>query len=142
MFSNCKSCYFHAKFTHCMADKIQTCNLPLACNLLYYYTRLSDASILNLSSSHIILNIIWGPERIQIKELYTTKIYNFSKYTTFILILSSSEVVYKIWVLTLKNQTKFLLTKWFQIKKLLTIKFHNWLLFMTLILIDSSSEVV
>ena len=38
------------------ADRIQTHNLPLRCNLLYYYITLSLVSILHFLSQYIILN--------------------------------------------------------------------------------------
>ena len=41
--------------------------------------------------------LVWDPKRIQIKKLSTTKFHNFSRSTTFILEVSSSEIVYKIW---------------------------------------------
>ena len=47
--------------------------------------------------------IIWGPKLIQIKKLSTTKFYNFSRSTTFILVVSPSEVTYQIWISNLRN---------------------------------------
>ena len=41
--------------------------------------------------------LVWGPKRIQIKKLSTTKFHNFSRSTTFVLEVSSSEIVYEIW---------------------------------------------
>jgi hypothetical protein len=37
------------------------------------------------------------------KKLSTTKFHNISRSTTFILVISPSEVVYKIWILNLRN---------------------------------------
>jgi hypothetical protein len=59
------------------------------------------------------------------KILSTIKLQNFSRSTTFILIVSSSEVVYKIWILNLKTSNIFSMTRWFEIGKLSIIKFHN-----------------
>jgi len=47
--------------------------------------------------------IIWGPKWFQIKKLLTTKFYNFLGSTIFIYGVSPSEVVYKIWILNLRN---------------------------------------
>ena len=54
---------------------------------------------------------IWDPKRIQMKKLSTTKFYNFSRSTTFILIVSPSEVVYKIWISNLRNSNVVFLDK-------------------------------
>ena len=40
---------------------------------------------------------VWDHKRIQIKKLSTTKFHNFSRSTTFVLEVSSSEIVYEIW---------------------------------------------
>ena len=47
--------------------------------------------------------IVWGPKLIQMKKLSTTKFYNFLRFTTFILVVSPSEVTYKIWISNLRN---------------------------------------
>jgi len=41
--------------------------------------------------------LVWDPKRIQIKKLSTSKFHNFSRSTTFVLEVSSSEIVYEIW---------------------------------------------
>ena len=46
---------------------------------------------------------IWDHKRIQIKKLSTTKLYNFSRSTTFIFVVSPSEIIYKIWISKLTN---------------------------------------
>ena len=46
---------------------------------------------------------IRDPKRIQMKKLSTTKFYNFLRSTTFILVVSPSEVVCKIWISNLRN---------------------------------------
>jgi len=48
-----------------------------------------------LCSSNFEISI-WVPKRIQMKKLSTRNFYNFSRSTTFILVVSPSEVVYKI----------------------------------------------
>jgi hypothetical protein len=47
---------------------------------------------------------IWDYKRIQIKRLSSTKFYNFSRFTTFVLVKSPSEVKWKIWI---SNMRKF-----------------------------------
>ena len=46
---------------------------------------------------------IWDPKRIQMKKLSTTKFYNFSRSTTFILVFTLSEVVYQVWISNFRN---------------------------------------
>ena len=40
--------------------------------------------------------VVWGPKRMQIKKLSTIKFHNFSRSTTFILVVSPSKIVYKM----------------------------------------------
>ena len=47
--------------------------------------------------------IVWGPKLIQMKKLSTIKFYNFSRSTTFILVVSPSEAIYKICILNWRN---------------------------------------
>ena len=53
---------------------------------------------------------IWDPKRIQIKTLSTTKFYNFSRSTTLVLVVSPSEVVWKIQILNLENSEVIILS--------------------------------
>ena len=71
------------------------------------------------------------------KKLPTTKLFNFSRSTTFIFVVFPSEVVYKIWI-----QTQFCMTRWFQIKKLPATIFHNFSRSTEFILVVFPSEVV
>jgi cytochrome c-type biogenesis protein CcmE len=51
--------------------------------------------------------IIWGTKWIQLKMLSTIELHNFSRYTTSILIFSTSEAVYKIWISNLNTSHEF-----------------------------------
>ena len=66
--------------------------------------------------------IIWGPKLIQMKKLSTTKFYDFLRSTTFILIVSPSEVTYKIWISNLKNSNVVLHDKMISNKKVINYK--------------------
>ena len=62
----------------------------------------------SISVPHILYKtehklIVWGPKLIQMKKLSTIKFYNFSRSTIFILVVSPSEVTYKIWISNLRN---------------------------------------
>ena len=46
---------------------------------------------------------IWDPRQIQMKKLSTIKFYNLLRSRTFILVVSPSKVVYKIWISNLRN---------------------------------------
>ena len=73
---------------------------PHGLNSLYNYTTASYMSRFVLVS-HILYSIecklfVWDPKWIQIKKLSTIIFYRLLRFTTFILIVSPSEVVYKI----------------------------------------------
>jgi hypothetical protein len=72
----------------------------------------------------------------------TIKLHNFLRFASSILIVSTSEVVYKIWISNLKSHTKFSMIRWFQIKKLSIKKFHYISRPTTFILVVFPSEVV
>jgi hypothetical protein len=55
--------------------------------------------------------IIWGHKWFQLKMLSTIKLHNFSRFTTSILIVSTSETVYIIWISNLKTSHKFFYDK-------------------------------
>ena len=78
----------------------------------------------------------------QIKKLSTKKFYKFSRSTTFILVVYPSEIVYKIWILNLKNSNVVFDNKMISNKKLSTTKFSNFLRSTTFILAVSTSEIV
>jgi hypothetical protein len=56
------------------------------------------------------------------KKLSTTKLYNFSRSTTFILVVSPSKVVYKIWISNLRNSKVVFLDKMFSNKEVVDYK--------------------
>ena len=66
--------------------------------------------------------IVWGLKRIQINKLSTIKFHNFSRSTTFILIVSPSEVVYKIWISNLRNSNVVFVDKMISNKKVVDYK--------------------
>jgi hypothetical protein len=76
------------------------------------------------------------------KKMSTIKLHKFSRSTTFVLIVSSSKVVYKIWISNLKTSNIFFYDKMISNKKLSIIKFHNILTPTTSILVVFPSEVV
>jgi hypothetical protein len=86
--------------------------------------------------------IIWGTKWIHLKMWPTIKLHNFSKSTSYILIVSTSEAANKIWILDLKTSHDFSMIRWFQIKNLSITKFHYILRPTTFILVVFPSEVV
>jgi hypothetical protein len=58
----------------------------------------------------------------QIKKLSTIKFHNFLGSTTFILVVSPSEVVYKIWISNLRNSNKVFLDKMISNQKIVNYK--------------------
>jgi hypothetical protein len=59
--------------------------------------------VLILCHSSFEMNI-WDPKRIQMKKFSTTKFYNFLRSTTMVLVISQSEVIWRIWI---SNVRKF-----------------------------------
>jgi len=59
--------------------------------------------------------------------LSTTKFNNFLRSTNFVLVISPSEVVWKIRISNVRKFTWLFLDRWFQMKKSSTIKLHNFL---------------
>ena len=60
------------------------------------------------------------------EKLSTKKFHNFSRSTTFILIVSPFEVIWKIYISNLRNSNVVFLDKMISNKKLSTIKFYNF----------------
>jgi hypothetical protein len=98
---------FHAKNARCghrrlnpwsPASRLQPLTTPLASRLC-----LNEIFVLGILCLFDFEMSIWDSKRIQMKNLSTTKFYNFSISTTFILVVSPSEVVYKIWISNLRN---------------------------------------
>jgi hypothetical protein len=69
------------------------------------------------------------------KSLSTTKLYNVLRSTTFILAISSSEIIYKIWISNFNTSNIFLYDKIISNKKVFNYKVHNILRPTTFILI-------
>jgi len=94
--------HFFTMVSHFASAGFRTHDLSLARKLLYHCTSRSLVSTFILYKTEHKL-IIWGPKLIPMKKLSTTKFYNFSRSTTFILLVSPSEVTYKIWISNLRN---------------------------------------
>jgi len=96
-----------------------------------YYTKLS------------INWLCWGPKKIKIKKLSTTKFYNFFEICNFH--FDSFNIRGHLRNLNFqfeKFKLSFLLIRWFQIKKLSTTKFYNFSGSATLILVVSPTEIL
>jgi hypothetical protein len=108
------SSLFWIKFT-CFMNEIRIRNLSLAYTLLYNYTTTSIVSILCFYFSCTITNesnlIIWGTKWIHLKMSPTINLHNFLRSTSSILIVSSSDAVYKIWISNLKTSHEFFYDK-------------------------------
>jgi hypothetical protein len=83
-------------------------------------------------SQHLV---VWGPKWIQIKKLSTIEFFNFSRSTIFILVVSPSEAVYKIWISNGRNSKAVFYDKMILNKKLSTTKFHNFLRSITFVFV-------
>jgi hypothetical protein len=66
--------------------------------------------------------IVWDLKWIQIKKLSTTKLHNFSRSTTFVLVISPSKVVRKNQILNLRNSNIVFLDKMTLNKKVVNYK--------------------
>jgi hypothetical protein len=82
--------------------------------------------MLRFPSPHIIINkcklVVLGTKWIQTIMLSTTKLYNFLRSTTFILIISSPEVVYKNLISNLKTSNEFSYGKMISNQKVVNYK--------------------
>jgi hypothetical protein len=76
------------------------------------------------------------------KKLSTTKLHNFSRSTTFVLVVSPFQVILKIQMSNLKNLNIVFLDKMTSNKKLSTIKLFNFSRSITFILDISPSKVI
>ena len=71
--------------------------------------------------------MVWGPKQIQIKRLSNIKFHNFSRSTTFVLVLFPSDVVYKIWISNLRSSNVLFIDKMISnLKKSTTKLFNFW----------------
>ena len=93
--------HFFTIFAHFASVEIRPRNFSLARKLLYHCTSRILVPHKLYKTEHKL--IVWGPKLIQIKKLSTTKFYNFSRSTTFILVVSPSDVTYKIWISNLRK---------------------------------------
>ena len=80
------------------SERVISSTTPLLPYLCLYYVFLLLV-LKQIECKLIILDTKW----IQMKNLSTTKLNNYLKSTTFILVVSSSKVVYNIWILNLKT---------------------------------------
>jgi hypothetical protein len=140
------SLLFWIKFTCFVNGEIRTCNLSHAYPPipLHYYT-----NYIYITFSFLVYynkpRVIWLFKTLNefIWKMWPTiKLHNFLRSTNSILIVSTSEVVYKIWILNLKTSHEFLMIRWFQIKKLSITKFHYISRPTTFILMVFTSELV
>ena len=76
------------------------------------------------------------------KKLSTTKLHNFLRSTTFVLVVSPFEVILKIQILHLRNSNIVFLDKMTSNEKLSTTKLYNLLISTNFILDISPSKVV
>jgi hypothetical protein len=66
--------------------------------------------------------IIWGTKWVHLKMWPTIKLLNLLRSTSFILIVSTFEAVYKIWILNLKTSHEFFNDKMISNKKVVNYK--------------------
>jgi len=97
---------FRVKNTHFMATGIKPATSHLACYSFNYSTpySLCPYEIFSfLLYSFDFEMSVWDPKRFKMKMFSTTKLYNFSISTTFVLVVSQSEVVLKIRISNMRN---------------------------------------
>jgi hypothetical protein len=86
--------------------------------------------------------IIWDTKWIYLKMWPIIKLHNFSRFTCSILIISTSEVVYKIWISNLKTSHELFNNKMISNQKMSITKFRNISRSTTFILVVFPSELV
>lgn len=103
-----------------------TRNLSLVHKLVYYCTPISIMFVLCFSSTNINKTkckmTVWVTKLIQMKSLWTTKLHNFLRSTTFIMIVFSFEIVYKLWISNSRASTVFLYDSMVSNQKVLNYK--------------------